>query len=160
MIDCCIPTQYGAQQTMDTLDPIIARRNLVAAALTENESLRSALNDAQAQALLDWATAQIDAEAARTLDQSDIQILPHLVEYTDRVRRVVRYVNRCVNAANAFDLEPGDDVYYTESLEQSYANLSGKPIDSNRLAIIRRLIVNSNSQGDTVFNEIMALLTA
>lgn len=62
--------------------------------LTEDSSLRDALDDEQAQAMLDMGLAHIKQKAQETADLPEEEASAQLEKLSDRVRRAMRKVNQ------------------------------------------------------------------
>ncbi len=73
------------------------RRQQFSEPLLENSSLRDALDDEQAQQMLDWGLAVIAGEVERTLKLSDEQALPRLEGSASIVRKIMGQVNDLVD---------------------------------------------------------------
>ena len=74
------------------------REKLVAGAILENSSLRNALDDHQAEQLIDWALGKLRAELNRTKTLPDDDALAVVEPLSNKVSSVMRSLNRFVDA--------------------------------------------------------------
>lgn len=90
-------------------DPAALRRRnrYVAEAILDNSALRNALDDTQAQQLIDWGLARLSAFVARTETLPDEEATPLMEEAVTAVSRVMRQVNELVEHP-ATPLEPSE----------------------------------------------------
>ena len=90
-------------------DPAALRRRnrYVAEAILDNSALRNALDDTQAQQLIDWGLARLTAFVARTETLPDEEATPLMEEAVTAVSRVMRQVNELVEHPTT-PLEPSE----------------------------------------------------
>lgn len=79
------------------------RHQLAAERLLDNSSLREALDDEQAQRLLDWGLAHVSHAVAQVAHLPDEEAEAILDEVTTAVSRVMKEVNRLVDGAAVMD---------------------------------------------------------
>jgi hypothetical protein len=79
------------------------RHQLAAERLLDNSSLRDALDDDQAERLLDWGLAHVSRTAAATAHLPDEEAEATLDEVTTTVSRVMKEVNRLADDAAEMD---------------------------------------------------------
>jgi hypothetical protein len=79
------------------------RHQLAAERLLDNSSLRDALDDDQAQRLLDWGLSHLSRHAAETAHLPDDEAEAILDEVTTAVSRVMKEVNRLADDATEMD---------------------------------------------------------
>lgn len=72
------------------------RERRAAEMILDNSALRDALDDTQAQKLLDWALARLSAAVQQTQTLSDEAAEPMLEEATSAVAGVMRHINELV----------------------------------------------------------------
>jgi hypothetical protein len=89
----------------DTPSSLQKRHQLAAERLLDNSSLRDALDDDQAQRLLDWGLAQVRFAVYETAELPDAEAETALDEVTTAVSRVMKEVNRLVDGASTMDDE-------------------------------------------------------
>ena len=79
-------------------DPQVIRRRARSAAesILDNSALRSALDDAQADQLINWGLAQVERLVVRTAELSDEEATPVLEDGVTAVSRLMRHVNQLV----------------------------------------------------------------
>jgi hypothetical protein len=87
----------------DTPSSLQKRHQLAAERLLDNSSLRDALDDEQAQRLLDWGLAHLSRHAAETAHLPDDEAEAILDEVTTAVSRVMKEVNRLVDSSAGMD---------------------------------------------------------
>ena len=86
-----------------------ARRRLAIEMILESESLTDDLQDDEAEILLDWGLAQVEAYALATQDTADKEEARLVLDQgVKTVRRVVRFINDLV--AERIDLGDGEMV--------------------------------------------------
>jgi hypothetical protein len=89
----------------DTPSSLQKRHQLAAERLLDNSSLRDALDDDQAQRLLEWGLAHVRLAAYETAELPDEEAETVMDEVTTAVSRVMKEVNRLVDGATTMDDE-------------------------------------------------------
>lgn len=112
------------------------RLRLIAEPLLTNSTLRDELDDAQAQALYDWALHVLEETAVSTADLPDTEAEPILEEKGTAVQLIMRLINELV--ANP-TLLPDEDIINTRlvRLGKNVQWLSGGPDNPIRRRFLR-----------------------
>lgn len=143
-----------------TMDQNRARRENLYRQASEriifDTGVRDALDDEQAQQLLDWALARLRIASDATGSLSDARAQEAVDETAQMVRRVMRYLNRIVDRGGQ-----GRDEMYVSILEFVEAFQEGEvqPLTAQQLATLEQLAVQGEDLSpETVFSRLMALL--
>lgn len=143
-----------------TMDQNKARRENLYRQASErvifDTGVRDALDDEQAQQLLDWALARLRIASDATGSLSDARAQEAVDETAQMVRRVMRYLNRIVDRGSQ-----GRDEMYVSILEFVEAFQEGEvqPLTAQQLATLEQLAVQGEDLSpETVFSRLMALL--
>jgi squalene cyclase len=134
------------------------RRQQFSEPLLDNSSLRDALDDDQAQQLLDWGLAAIAGEVERTLNLSDERALPRLEDSAGLVRQIMRQVNDLVD--NLPQLSETDSWTELLLLSERLRRLQSTP--EEKLGTARETIALGRTREqldrDAVFTHLMNML--
>lgn len=143
-----------------TMDQNKARRENLYRQASErvifDTGVRDALDDEQAQQLLDWALARLRAASNATGSLSDARAQEAVDETAQMVRRVMRYLNRIVDRGGQ-----GRDEMYVSILEfvEAFQEAEVQPLTAQQLATLEQLAVQGEDLSpETVFSKLMALL--
>lgn len=147
---------------LDINQKVRKRTRGVATLLLDNSSLRDALTDEQGQPLLDWGIAQLKAEARRTIDLPEEDILPLLEERAGTVANLMRYFNRYIQTfsnPSAVEQLPGE-VTWLEKVMIELELLSGGTLSVSSYEALDSLQQqNAQLTADFAFAQLMQIVS-
>lgn len=133
----------------------------VASLLLDNSSLRDALTDEQGQPVLDWGLAQLKAEARRTIDLPEEDVLPLLEKRAGTVSNLMRYFNRYVQTfsnPSAVEQLPGE-VTWLEKVMIELESLAGGTLSLSSYEVLDSLQQqNDQLTPDSAFAQVMQII--
>jgi hypothetical protein len=145
---------------MPPTDPTTLRRRARSAAesILDNSSLRNALDDPQAEQLINWALARLDALVARTAEMSDEEAAPVLEDGVTAVSRTMRHINQLVEQpTQPVAISEGERLNPFGVLSQRMRQLVALPSAEQLQAVAQQEAAAEHSR-EEVFEALLAVL--
>ena len=135
------------------------REKLVAGAILENSSLRNALDDDQAEQLIDWALSKLRAELDRTKTLPDDDALAVVEPLSDKVSAVMRSLNRFVDAMRVPPPPEDEDDAWSQRLIAGVQAIRQTDIAPENALNIEAIYLDRSYLGiQTAFEQLMDII--